>query len=70
VAFSPDGKTLSSSSADSSIRTWNAAGKHENIQQLSQHSNLVIGIDFNPQTSSLASASLDGTVKLWDYKSP
>ena len=65
LAYSPDGKTLASASADYTVRLWNARnGKH--IQTFTGHTDEVNSLAFSRDGKTLASASLDGTVLLWD----
>ncbi|MBW4595934.1 MAG: hypothetical protein KME46_24285 [Brasilonema angustatum HA4187-MV1] len=64
VAFSPDGKTIASASADSTIKLWNAATAKE-IITLKGHSRYVSSVAFSPDGKTIASASADKTVKLW-----
>ncbi|MEH2400463.1 nSTAND1 domain-containing NTPase, partial [Nostoc sp.] len=65
VAFSPDGKTIASASADKTVKLWNAATAKE-ITTLKGHSNSVTSVAFSPDGKTIASASADKTVKLWN----
>ena len=65
LAFSPDGGTLASGSADDTIRLWDVAtGK--GIAALRGHTSSVRSVAFSPDGKTLASASEDKTVRLWD----
>ena len=65
LCFSPDGKKLATSGADSLIKIWNVADMTLE-QSLRGHRNDIIGMMFSPDQSRLASCSYDQTVKLWD----
>ncbi|MBD2415501.1 caspase family protein, partial [Nostoc calcicola FACHB-3891] len=65
VAFSPDGKTIASASADNTVKLWNAATGKE-IITLKGHSNYVYSVAFSPDGKTIASAGADNTVKLWN----
>jgi WD40 repeat protein len=63
IAFSPDGETIATASADNTVKLWNRQGKL--LQTLTGHENSVFGIAFSPDGETIASASADNTVKLW-----
>ncbi|KAB8238710.1 WD40-repeat-containing domain protein [Aspergillus alliaceus] len=67
VAFSPDGSTLASGSADTTIKVWDVNTGKE-LQTLTGHSNMVMSVAFSPDGSILASGSADTTLELWDVK--
>jgi WD40 repeat protein len=68
VAFSPDGQTVASGSADQTVRLWDATtGQSKGI--ITAHSDEVTSVAFAPKGAVagpiLASASFDNTVRLW-----
>ena len=66
VAFSPDGKTLASASADDTVRLWNVATRRPIGAPLRGHTNDVRSVAFSPDGKTLASGSADDTVRLWN----
>jgi WD40 repeat protein len=66
LAWSHDGKTLISGSADSSIRTWNTT-TWQQITVLTG-TGVVYGIAISPNGRILASASYDSTAQLWNLE--
>ncbi len=67
VVFSPDGRTLASSSyLDETVRIWNVdTGEHR--RTLTEHTGDIEGLAFSPDGKTLASSgSGDGTIRFWD----
>ena len=65
VAFSPDGSTLASGSADKTVKLWDVH-TGELLQTLEGHKELLTSVAFSPDGSRLASSSEDKTIRLWD----
>jgi len=66
VAFSPDGRLLTSA-ADQTVKLWDVETGQE-VRTLSGHTDRVWSVAFSPDGRLLASASGDHTVKLWDVE--
>ena len=65
IAFSPDGRTLASASADETLRLWDVATHTQVGQPLSGHDRIV-DVAFSQHGRTLVSASDDATVRTWD----
>jgi WD40 repeat protein len=66
VAFSPEGRTLASASADNTIRLWDTHTHKQLGKPLTGHTDAVSSVAFSPDGRTLASASADGTVRVRD----
>ncbi len=66
VAFSSDGRSLASASADGTVRVWDVQSRELRTVPLSGHRDEVIGVAFSPDGEFVASASWDATARLWD----
>jgi WD40 repeat protein len=68
VAFSPDGKLLTSAGWDNTVRLWDVESGKPHGQPLT-HTSWVDKVAFSPDGKLLATASEDKTVRLWDVES-
>ena len=63
VSVSPDGESIASGSADTTIKLWQKNGKL--LTTLTSHRDSVQDVSFSPDGKNLVSASEDKTIKLW-----
>jgi hypothetical protein len=69
VAFSPDGKTLASGSADETIRLWDVSNPKSTQllgKPLTGHTDYVVSVAFSPDGKALAAGSWDTKIILWN----
>jgi WD40 repeat protein/nucleoside phosphorylase/uncharacterized protein YjbI with pentapeptide repeats len=66
-AFSPDGRTIASTSNDHTLRLWDVPSR-KCLRVLCGHQDRVIACAFAPDGRTLVSASNDKTVRCWDWK--
>ena len=66
VVFSPDGRTLASSSNDDTIRLWDVATGQPQGSPLTGHTGNILAVAFSPDGETLASAGADKTIIMWD----
>jgi WD40 repeat protein len=63
IAFSADGKTLASGSADQTVRLWDSSTGKELRQLAAQYT--VSSVAFSPDGRLLAAGAADGSVRIW-----
>jgi WD40 repeat protein len=65
LAFDPDGRLLSTASADGTIRLWDVP-RCRQLAVLRGHRGAVLTVAFAPDRRRLVSGGEDGTIRLWE----
>jgi WD40 repeat protein len=68
LAFSPDGRSIASTSEDGTARVWDVESTRE-VAVLRGHSVKVLSVAFRPDGGRVVTTSADGTVRQWDPRS-
>jgi WD40 repeat protein len=68
LAFSPDGKTLASGSADDTILLWDIEKREVSGIPFVGHNDQITSLSFSPDGRMLASAAENGEIILWDVQ--
>ena len=69
VAYSPDGKTISSGSSDKIIRLWDAETRTL-LKTLEGHTDKINSIAYIPDGKTIVSGGDDTSIKLWTTNLP
>ncbi len=64
AAYSPDGKSIVTASADQTVRIWDAATGKE-LRSLN-HTQSVRSASYSPDGKTIVTASADGIARIWD----
>jgi hypothetical protein len=68
VAFSPDGKELSSGSVDNTLRLWNLE-QARLIRTMQGHPFPILALEYSPNGATILTGSTDGLLRSWDVAS-
>ena len=72
VAFSPDRKTMATTSVDHTVIVWDVSNPAQPrpLKSLTDHTDHVKSVAFSPDGKTMATASFDSTVIVWDVSNP
>lgn len=66
VAFSPNGKTLASTSLDGTVKTWSLSTGNEGVFVAGPGAGFGVRVAFNPNGSKFVTNGGDGTATIWN----
>ena len=67
LAFSPDGRTITSGDTKGNVRSWDVI-TGDSKTTLTANTSAVISVVYSPNGNTIATGSLDKTIRLWDVK--
>ena len=68
LAFNPDGTTLISACADTTVRLWNIETGHYKDIRTGDSTAEIYSLSMSPDSTTIASGSNDGIIRIWDTR--